>query len=1063
MDKNKYIFISISICYLKNILIKEKMELDITNFLPKYPNIRELEGEIFNPYDDDFYEAIYKKKEFYDKKLSAVEEFPTVVGTLMKHQKLIARFFSSHTLYDVLLLVHEMGTGKTCSAIGAIEQIRSEGGGFRGALYLAKGDALINNFINELIFKCTDGRYIPERYEDLTELEKIHRKKKAIRDYYTLNTFETFAKDIRRTSDAELEKKYNNKIIVVDEVHNLRIQAKEKGLNIYKQFLRFLHVVKDCKILLMSGTPMKDGVNEIASVMNLILPFKDGQPYLPTGEAFLDEYFDSGGDHNYRVKPSRVNNLKEVFKGRVSYLKTMQSEIKKVFAGDQSGDLEHFKVVDDYMSRFQSDAYDNAYRLDRTERKGVYSKSRQASLFVFPDGSYGEEGFNKYIVKRQARRFVIGDDGKKKKTYTYSMTPELRKALHDPDPEEMLNKLSRFSSKYAASVRNILQAQKDGKSVFLYNEYVQGSGLILFGTILELFGFRKASGKEGDRIEQPRYASLTNLTATTAQVRELVARFNKPDNMYGKIINIIMGSRKIAEGFSLQNVQVEEIQTPWFNYSETTQAIARGYRLGSHRALLAVGTVPQVTIYQRVSIPDGNETSIDLEMYKISEIKDISIKEVERIMKVSAWDCALDYDRNHVVGYDRERECDYMECDYECDGIPPELIEADLNNTDLDYSTFQLYYASPNVRQIITEMVLLFRDNFRMDLNTIIDYFPQYSGFELITALRTMINESTLIINKYGFPSYMKEENNIFFLVDSLSVFGRFASDYYTEFPNVKKPTTFSKVVQPLYLASLPGIVQEACGARTIDDIRKIMLRLPIEVHEFFLESALLAQKKGVEDNAVLRDLILEYFENHYANFSGVWVSWLLYEEQELLRCLEDDVWEDCTEDYVVTVEKAKKKIQEGLEKNPYGFYGQFNRATGDFCIRDVSDDIPQKKHQRTSGKRCTNWKKAELIPIILDNLKVEIPAKSEMETKELNKWKKLEELNKAKILAEIKKNKYVQDRYDNKLPEDELRRILFWGKQQLKPLCRYLRTWFENKGLLVEDQGCGQMGKVKI
>ena len=133
-------------------MVDKVMELDITNFLPKYPNVKQLEGEIFNPYDEDFYEVIYKKKEFYDEKLPAVEEFPSVVGDLMKHQKLIARFFSSHTLYDALLLVHEMGTGKTCSAIGAIEQIRSEGGGFRGALYLAKGDALINNFINELIF-----------------------------------------------------------------------------------------------------------------------------------------------------------------------------------------------------------------------------------------------------------------------------------------------------------------------------------------------------------------------------------------------------------------------------------------------------------------------------------------------------------------------------------------------------------------------------------------------------------------------------------------------------------------------------------------------------------------------------------------------------------------------------------------------------------------------------------------------------------------------------------------------------------------------------------------------
>lgn len=69
-------------------------------------------------------------------------------------------------------------TGKTCSAIGACEQIRSEGGGFKGCVYFAKGEALINNFINELIFKCTDGRYIPENYKDLTDLEKVHRKRR---------------------------------------------------------------------------------------------------------------------------------------------------------------------------------------------------------------------------------------------------------------------------------------------------------------------------------------------------------------------------------------------------------------------------------------------------------------------------------------------------------------------------------------------------------------------------------------------------------------------------------------------------------------------------------------------------------------------------------------------------------------------------------------------------------------------------------------------------------------------------------------------------------------------
>ena len=1058
----------------KKTLIERKMELDITSFLPKYPNIKQLEDEILNPYGDDFYEAIYRKKEFYDNRLEATEKFPENVGTLMKHQKLIARFFSSHTLYDELLVIHEMGTGKSCSAVGAIEQIRAEGGGFRGALYLAKGDALINNFVNELIFKCTDGRYVPEDYEKLTELEKVHRKKKAIRDYYSTNTFETFAKDIRKSNDEALREKYNNRIIIIDEVHNLRIQKevdpkrrkkvkdKKPGLHTYRQFWRFLHVVQDCKILLMSGTPMKDGVDEIASVMNLILPV-DRQ--LPTSTDFTDEFFNQEGDEMFRVKPSKVNQLKDLFKGRVSYLKAMQSDIKKVFAGDPTGALRHFNVVDDYMDEFQTKYYDKAFEQDRSDHEGVYANSRQAALFVYPDGSWGTTGFAKYIKKSRLGS-ILGDDGKKKAKYTFSLLPELRKAIYASTHEEMLDKLSKLSSKYAASIRNILQAQKDGKSVFLYNEFVTGSGLILFGAILELFGFSKASGNEGQGAERPRYASLTNETATTKQIRQLVERFNQPDNMHGKIINVIMGSRKIAEGFSLSNVQVEEIQTPWFNYSETAQAIARGYRLGSHRMLLAVGETPQVVIYQRVSIPASDFPSIDLEMYEIAEDKDISIKGVERLMKEAAWDCALAYARNHVTGYDGQRECDYMDCDYTCDGVPADMIALGIPNSDLDYSTFQLYYAHPNVRQIIDQIVLLFRDHFRMDLESIVDYFQDYSGFELITALRTMINESTQVTNKYGYPSYVKEENNIFFLVDSLSVVGRFSSDYYTEYPHVKKPTTFAKVVKPLYFDSLPNIVQESCNATTIEDIRKIMIRLPLEAQEFFIEAGILSRKKGIEKNANARALILEYFDTYFAELDDVWVSWLLYDDQEIMRCLHGDTWEDCREEYVTRVEEHRKQIQAGLEQNPYGYYGQYNPETKDFCIRDVSDDIPDKKHKRTSGRRCTDWNKTELAKLAISVLKLPIPNEADMDKKETGKWQKAMR-DKNKLWRELAQKGHLREIFasmnKNDMATEDLNRVLFWGMQQKKPICQYLFEWFTAEGLMVEDRGCGVMGKPKI
>lgn len=1044
------------------------MELDITNFLPKYPNITKLSENIFNTYIDNFSKVIYKKKEFYDNKLKKVEKFPKKIGTLLNHQKLITRFFSSHTLYDQLLLVHEMGSGKTCTAVGAIEQIRQENKGIKGALYLAKGDALINNFINELIFKCTDGRYIPENYDKLSELEKIHRKKKAIKDYYNLQTFETFAKKISKTTDNQIQKQYNNTIIVIDEVHNLRIQSKEKGLNIYNQFLRFLHVVKDCKILLMSGTPMKDNVEEISSVMNLILPYKNGKTYLPSGDDFINEFFDIN-DSMYSIKENKKQELKKTFKGRVSYLKAMQSSTKKVFKGTHSGNLKHLKVVVDVMGDFQEQIYKKAAKLDKTERQGVYSKSRQASLFVFPDGTYGEEGYNKYIKKTSGNRTIVGDDGKKKKVFIFTLEKELRDALlnnTNGDTEKILQNLEKYSSKYASSIRTALKAYNEGKSMFIYNEFVQGSGLILFGLILELVGFKKASGGEKQKDEGLRYASLTNLTATNKQLRQLINRFNQPDNINGKIINIIMGSRKIAEGFSLLNVQVEDIHTPWFNYSETAQAIARGYRLGSHRMLLEKGERPQLDIYQRVSITKQKE-GIDLEMYEISEIKDISIKKIERLIREAAWDCSLTYNRNHITGYDNERECDYMSCEYSCDGISTNMIKKDLENSDLDYSTYQQYYSTPNTQKIIDKTILIFRDNFRLDLLSLIEFFPDFSSFEIISALRTIINENIKVVNKYGFLSYLKEEKNIYFLVDSLGISGKIFSDYYTEFPNINKSITFEQVVKPLYFNSLPKIVSSIKNSTNIQDIRKIMIRVPLEVKEMFIEGSISADINNIEYNKLQRKLILEYFNNYFAKIGGIWMSWFLFEEQEILRCIKNNKWVDCGNKEIEKLNNYRKNIQVSLEKNPYGYYGQYNIETQTFCIRDVSNvkDIEGKGHKMTSGKVCINWDREDLVRLAYYIFKIPLPPDDEIETKILRKWTKIKK-NISKNWKETAQKSFckniLSELNPNTISENEKELVLFWCNLKKKELCYYIEKWLNENNLLVEDKGCGKGDKKK-
>lgn len=1253
------------------------MDLDITEFLPKYPNIQKKTEELFNPYNDDFYHSIYRKKEFYDERLPAVEEFPEVVGTQMKHQKIISRFLSSRTPYDQLLLVHEMGcvdpstpiamwngdiitadqvkegdlligddgnsrevltlvngsdqmykvvqsnsssyivnsdhilslkicdnrsitlnenkkswqlfwldkdklqikhkteswsmngkssetayefirkfreslnsddtldisvkkylqlpisvknmlrgykcqkvysdkvtrqvdnpltshidiepvgfgnyvgwelngngrfllddftvthnTGKTCTAIGAIEQILKETSSFTGAMIFARGEGLLNNFRNELIFQCTKGKYIPRpegmidpsyeelihEYEKLTELEKVHRTKKAIRDFYTLNTFETFAKMLKSKRDEDIIKEFSNKIIVIDEVHNLRLKEKKEGLDLYAQFFRLCHVAKNTKIILMSGTPMKDTPDEIASVMNLILPL-DKQ--LPTGDDFIAYFFDQIGEDKVRLKKDKIPELKNRFKGRVSYLKAMQSEVEKVFEGETSGTLTHFKVVEDYMSDFQTlgcnspdagdecktnfDKYKNggyigAYKRDQSE-KGVYAFSRQATLFVFPDGSYGSEGFNKYMDKTAKRGTSGLAEAGAKKMYNYTLGKKLRSELSGKTHEEILQKLERFSSKYASTIRSLLKAYDNGQSSFVYLEFVKGSGAILFSKILELFGYSHARGNIIG--EKKRYAIVTNETATQKEIKTIIKVFNHPDNMNGANNAIVIGSRVIGEGFSLKNVQEENILTPHWNYSETDQAIARGYRLGSHRALLANGVVPQVRIFQRVSIPTEG-VSIDLEMYEISEIKDMNIKQIERVLSESSFDCSLNYFRNRRIGKDGDRDCDYMDCDYKCDGVSEALITEEAMVEDLDYSTYQIYYASPNIKKIMEELVDIFRQRFKMSLNDIIENFSEYTAFEIKTALRTMINESRRIINKYGFSSYLKEESNVFFLVDSLSDIGNYFSEYYTKKPNIAVDTTFSSIVNNMNILSFPKIVNEICYSEDANRFKNLIVKLPLSIQEIFLESAILAKKKGIPTNLQTQQMVLEHFKEYYQDINGIWVSSLLYrnDTNEPLRCLENEVWKDCGENYIQIIEQQEIVDQTKLEESPYGYYGQYNPVSEKFWLRSVEDETATQagdKRKRTRGKECKTWDGLKLTNIIVNILKIPAPDVYKPTASKDLLWNSVQS---GKWTKQIFKDASKDD-----MDIEDIRRASYWSSTSRIVMCKAIHEFLTKEG----------------
>ena len=96
------------------------------------------------------------------------------------------------------------------------------------------------------------------------------------------------------------------------------------------------------------------------------------------------------------------------------------------------------------LQNFQLEKYTEAYTLDRsggsnTKGKGIYSNSRQAALFVFPDGSYGVKGFSKYVVTRNKKSKQLNQ-----RANGYLLHNDILTDFNNLSPREKIEKLKKI-------------------------------------------------------------------------------------------------------------------------------------------------------------------------------------------------------------------------------------------------------------------------------------------------------------------------------------------------------------------------------------------------------------------------------------------------------------------------------------------------------------------------------------------------------------------------------------------------------------------------------------------
>ena len=304
--------------------------LDDPNFIVKIAEKKEFND---TKYDGDIYQDIQKRADM----LSNAE------FELAPHQLFVKNFLSSQTPYNSLLLYHQLGTGKTCSAIGICEEMRTylKQVGIQKRIIIVASPNVQDNFRLQLfdprklklvdglwnIRACTGNNLIkeinPMNMKNMSKEKVISQIDTLIKTSYLFLGYDGFANYITKISNFNSEKpnpaqevrnlraEFNGRLIVIDEVHNVRISEDNENKKVALYLMKLVKSVENLRLLLLSATPMYNTYREIIWLLNL-MNANDRR-----GQIDIKNVFDKMGN----FKPGGEELLIRKATGYVSYIR----------------------------------------------------------------------------------------------------------------------------------------------------------------------------------------------------------------------------------------------------------------------------------------------------------------------------------------------------------------------------------------------------------------------------------------------------------------------------------------------------------------------------------------------------------------------------------------------------------------------------------------------------------------------------------------------------------------------------------------------------------------------
>ena len=255
----------------------QKMEIEEHTDLKtpdKNPHIDALYPTMNDPF---FSDKISRRREYtymtYDGDIRDIEDFSNYlcknpIFELMPHQLFVRNFISRNTPYNSILLYHGLGSGKTCSAIGIAEELREyakQTGSSQRIMVIASKNVQ-DNFRLQLfdernlkeengnwsIKSCIGNKLLKEinptgekglKAEDIiSQANSIINANYAFMGYLQLanyiiehvtipTTASYTAAQKRELEIQNIKKFFNNRLIIIDEVHNIHLNNSKNNEN----------------------------------------------------------------------------------------------------------------------------------------------------------------------------------------------------------------------------------------------------------------------------------------------------------------------------------------------------------------------------------------------------------------------------------------------------------------------------------------------------------------------------------------------------------------------------------------------------------------------------------------------------------------------------------------------------------------------------------------------------------------------------------------------------------------------------------------------------------------